>query len=516
MSSVLTSASARFPRAYDAWCQLGPALAAGVVTALVASRGPTLTQKALQMTIAVAAVLLVAARPGPALLVLLTWMPVSLVGLGLLNHYVAPIAVVRGLGAVKDGITIGLLLSAAKWRPKRAFDSIDWIVAAYLALTVVYLLVPSVLSGLLGRQPFHVRLLAWRQNVLFVGLFLAVRHAPIAAVWRRRIAGAVIGLGVVLSVCALVETLAPVTWNHFMVNVAQVNAYRLNVLHGTVPDRSTVLTYEIIGGHRVARAGSLFANPITLPFYLLIPFGLLLAALVRGRRTVPTAAALVLVGSGIVVTITRSAYLGALAAVVAIGYLGARRRSRGRMALAVLLVVTVLVVAPFVGGTSVSRRVGASGPSNDTSTHLSRTEKGLSVVVDHPLGQGLGTTAGVGQTVSRNSNATPVIAENAYLQVADELGVGAGLLFIALLLATARRLYRSARADPDEWIAAGVFAAVAALMVSALFLHVWLDYSTSLTLWGAAGLALSRMGRVVSATDSAGRPPPSAPLPATM
>ena len=511
---MLASASVRFPRAYDAWRQLWPALGAGFVTALVAARGPSLTQKALQVAIAVGVVLVVAARPGAALAVLVAWMPVSLVALGLLNHYVAPVPVVRGLGAVKDGVTIGLLLAAAKARPKRAFDAIDWIAASYLALTVLYLLAPSVVPGLLGSQSFHVRLLAWRQNALFVGLFLAVRHAPIDFVWRRRIAGVVVAVGVLLSACALVEALAPTTWNHFMVNVAQVNSYTVDVLHGKVPDQSTVLTYEIIGGHRVERAGSLFANPITLPFYLVVPFALLVAALLRGRRTVPVAAALILVGSGIVLTITRSAYLGALAAIGAIAVLAVRRRSRGRIALALLVVLTALVVTPFVSGTSVARRVSTSGHSTDTSTHLSRSHEGLRVVERHPLGQGLGTSAGVGQAVA--STSTPVIAENSYLQVADEIGVGAGVVFIALLVGAAVRLYRAAAADPEEWLATGAFGALAALMVAGLFLHVWLDYATSLTLWGAAGLALSRFRpSAVTGPDNADRAQQSAPQPVT-
>jgi hypothetical protein len=74
------------------------------------------------------------------------------------------------------------------------------------------------------------------------------------------------------------------------------------------------------------------------------------------------------------------------------------------------------------------------------------------------------------------------------------------VVFIALLVTVVRRLYRTALTDRSEWFGAGVFCAGLGLAVSGLLLHVWLDYSTALTFWGAAGLALSRAELDASAT----------------
>jgi hypothetical protein len=80
-------------------------------------------------------------------------------------------------------------------------------------------------------------------------------------------------------------------------------------------------------------------------------------------------------------------------------------------------------------------------------------------------------------------------SEDAYLQVGNEIGIIAMVLFMLLLLSLAGHLRR---APPNDVVAPNaLFAATCGLIVGGLFLHVWLDYPTALTLWGIAGVALN-------------------------
>lgn len=463
----------------------------GLVTAAVAAHGAHGSGAALRYLLAAAVVVAVAVRPGPALAGLLGWLPVSLVALSLLYHYGAPAPALRALGAVKDAVVIGLVLAVARRRrDERRWDGVDALAFAYLALVTLYLAAPAAVPGLLGHAVFPVRLLAWRNDALFVALFVVARHAAIDPDWRRRVRGTVIVTGLLLSACALYEVAAPGSWAHFMGDVARVHTFQHDVLGGK-PAAGGVLTYTDVAGQQVLRAGSLMADPLTLPFYLLVPFGLLLAALTRGRHSLPAAAGVLVIGAAIIATLTRSAILGALFGIVAALVLAARRRSRGRIGLALLLTATLAVAVPVVASTTLAGRLGeaTNGANVDTAGHLNSSVQGFWIAVEHPLGRGLGTVAGTGQRFSVSGT---VVAENSYLQVADELGVVPMLLFMSLLVVVLRRLYLTAREDRDPWLAGGLFAAGFGLVVGGLLLQVWLDYSTSLSLWGAAGLALAR------------------------
>lgn len=465
-------------------------LVLGALAAAVTAQGPRVSDKVLEYLLAVAGVLLVACRPGPALAGLLGWLPVSLVLLGLLYHYGVPATAVRALGAVKDAVTIGLLLAVLRRRlGGRKADVRDWLALAFLAVLLGYLLVPSVVPGLLGRAAFHVRVLAWRNDVLFVALLLGARYAGIPPRWCRRVAVTVVGTGAVLAAGALWEVAAPAAFNHFMVAVAAVPTYQREVL-GATGVADNVLTYT----GDTLRAGSFLDDPITLPFYLLVPFGLLAAAVARRRHGLLAGAGLLLVAAGIVVTVTRSAMLGALFAVLALSAVAARRRAGGRVGLALLVTAAVAVAVPAVAGTALAGRITQSldRANSDTTGHLQHTLTGLRVAAARPLGQGLGTVAGTGQRFAVQGT---VVAEDSYLQIADEVGLLPLVLFVALLAAVLARLYRRT-ADPGEfWVAGGMFAAGVGLAVGGLLLQVWLDYSTALSWWGLAGLALGESGR---------------------
>ena len=130
---------------------------------------------------------------------------------------------------------------------------------------------------------------------------------------------------------------------------------------------------------------------------------------------------------------------------------------------------------------------------------------GLHGISDHPLGAGLGTSAGVGQRFSD----TAFITENYYLQMGIEIGVIGMIMFILLTITVIKYLNRAAKRVPDLPLGAMRLAMIG-MAVGAVLLHTWTDFAVSWTAWGLAGAVLGYSERIMRAEDaeqdSAGNP----------
>ena len=170
-----------------------------------------------------------------------------------------------------------------------------------------------------------------------------------------------------------------------------------------------------------------------------------------------------------------------------------------------MLGVLALIAVPAAAASGVLSRFSLLNDNKDVSTqgHVSGFWDGLDVIRTHPLGLGLGTGAGTGQRFEVQGL---TIAENNYLEVGDELGVAAMILFVALTLGLIRQLHRYARTRDDPLVTAA-WAAAAGLAVSAWFLQTWSDFSVSWTFWCVAGAMLGAGARsTVKAGASVSQP----------
>jgi hypothetical protein len=267
--------------------------------------------------------------------------------------------------------------------------------------------------------------------------------------------------------------------------------YEVNVLGATPPNFYDIRVYGTIGGTEIVRAGSVFLSALTCGFYLVLGFALGLERAARGRRSASTLPLLVLVGAGILLTQTRSAILAALI-VALLAFRPAAGRSRHwRTQMGILLVGLLILAVPAALSTGLARRVAGAtnNADNSSAAHVSAFWTGLHTVEHHPLGLGLGTSAGVGQRAGASSASGAVIPENAYLQLGIELGIAGALAFAALTIALVRQLRATARLRAHAVIAA-TSAAMTGLAVAAWFLQAWIDFSVAWTVWGVAGAAL--------------------------
>lgn len=437
-------------------------------------------------------VVMIAARwPDRSLLALIIILPFQGFILAKLYAWGMPAQLVRHLSAWKEALAIGVILSGLRnyLATGRRADALDRLGLGFVLSALVYLLAQKTILPA-SHASMSVRLLAFRQDAGFVLLLLGARHAPLPDGFLRQAGrAAVIVAAVVAGVCVF-ESVDSLGWNRFVVHTIQYTRYEINVLHGTPPNPFDIRVYGMVGGTRIIRTGSVFLSALTCGFYLVLGFALALEQVARGRARKWMLFAMLLIGAGLLLTQTRSAILGALVVALFAFRPAAGRRSHWRIQLAIVMAGLAIVAVPVAFSTGVAKRIEGARNSSDNSTagHVSGFWDGIHTIEHHPLGVGLGSSAGIGQRSTSNVSDV-VVPENAYLQIGIELGVLPMILFAALTLAWVHSLRAAARRRPSPTIAA-VSAAAAGLAVTAWFLQAWIDFSVAWTVWGLAGAAL--------------------------
>lgn len=441
---------------------------------------------AVEAAIAAGLVLVCARHVAAALGVLVVFLPLQVVGLAWLYHAGLPAAVIRGLGSVKDIVVLGAVLAAVRAAPavRRRLDLVDVLLVGYIAIATLYLFLPRLFPGHLTLLPLTVTSLAWRGDVSFALLILALRHVPIGAAARRRVELTIVSIGVVVAACGYWEYFATSGWERFLTQDLHVPEYLTQILHSS----DQLIRRTTVGTTAQVRPGSLLFEPVILGFYLLLPLGLLLRG-VSSRRSLLAVPALLLVAGCLVLTLTRSAVLSGMVMVVVFAWYATAGRHRGRARLLILVGVIAVASIPVAGVTKLSQRTtsATNGTDVSASVHSRDLQRGIDRIKSQPLGAGLGTVAGVGAAYQV---ANHLVSENAYLQVGDEMGIVELVVFAGLLLALLAALHRRARAPgPGADRAAAAAAILVALIVGGFLQEVWIGYPQTLTAAAILGLA---------------------------
>ena len=236
------------------------------------------------------------------------------------------------------------------------------------------------------------------------------------------------------------------------------------------------------------RAFATLRGPNELGAFLILP---LIAAFLYIKRTSWRIALWVLIAAGIVTSVSRSAWIGAVAAmlaVLALTYGGTIFRSKrfvyaaiaGAIAVALLIVSAVSVPALRLA----IFRSSPTDPSlteGSTDQHFIATKSGVERVAHNPLGCGPGCA---GPASYYGSSAK--ISENYYVQIAEELGVAGLILWLTIAYLVVKRLYE----HKEDILARTLLASFVGISLIGLLLHVWIDDPLSITWWGLAGATL--------------------------
>ena len=230
--------------------------------------------------------------------------------------------------------------------------------------------------------------------------------------------------------------------------------------------------FDLLGG----RVSATFSNPNFLAVYLLAVFGVSLGWTFSGRKNRLFGLAPLLLSSGcLVLTWTRGAWLGALAATAFFLLF------RSSASLAALLVspLSVFGIYPFLPE-GIRARFGSIGNLAETSSHyrIETWKSVLRLIRAHPFGIGSGeATFHLIYPVYAVSGTESVMhAHNVYLQIAVEHGLFGLLLFLLLLTLLFRGFFSCWRQGirlGDRSLFLGIAAALTGLLTMGFFDHLW-------------------------------------------
>ena len=125
----------------------------------------------------------------------------------------------------------------------------------------------------------------------------------------------------------------------------------------------------------------------------------------------------------------------------------------------------------------------SSSAQSSNFNHLSATKGGINDSIHHPLGDGTGTAGPA--SVYNNQGAR--IAENYYIQIAQENGLIGLVLFVGIIYGIGKYLYIQ-RKDALSMI---LFVSLIGISFINLLSHAWADDTLSLLWFGLAGIALA-------------------------
>jgi hypothetical protein len=337
---------------------------------------------------------------------------------------------------------------------------------------------------------FYVRLLAYRTDVMFVVLFIGVRHAPIGHRFRVALVRVAVVAGIVTATIGLYELLASDAWNRFVVTTLRYPQFSRDIFGVSPLNPYDIRYYGHVGGVQFVRIGSSFLNPLDMGFFLVLVLGLGLGLVAANKARPWVYLGLFVVGVALIFTITRSAVLaGGVAALLTL-VPGPGRPAVQRARLTFLLATALIIAAPLAGAANLTTRSqGAlSGTDPSAAAHSASLGDSITSLTDNPLGQGLGTGPAVN---AARFQVQQVVAENAYLQIGNEMGLVSMVVFAVLLFAVLRRLRARDGPAPRDALRGSAWQAGIALAIGGLFLHVWVNIAVAWIWWGAAGLALN-------------------------
>lgn len=416
----------------------------------VIRHGESKAIRLIELLIAVGLLSFLVRKPSRALSALVIGLPFSTIALAALLRMGLPASVVRSLGFWKEAMVLGIALAAlrrvlnnrsADQSQRLKFDRADRFGFAYLALGTLYLLLPGLFvgSGPGAGLSFYARELGWRSDVLYVGLFLVVRHCGLTSEEVNRLFRQFVIVASVVAGVGIFEFFATNTWVRFVTKTIKLTDYELRVLRIANPTYQEV--YGSVGGHHFPRVGSVLLNYLDAGFYLVLALAIAVEFFTRGRPGWFVRLGVPLISVALVFNQGRAALVAGVIAAL----LGLRTQIGRSVAhaerLGFALAIALVACIPLIASSGLAHHYVASQGSN--TSHITSTRYGLQALSRHPMGTGLATGAGAGQLASLKgleTTQTFIVSEDGYLNIGIQLGYAGLVLYVLALLYMVRAL----------------------------------------------------------------------------
>jgi hypothetical protein len=442
--------------------------------------------EAIGLAIGLALLVFFALRPTAALLTLVAFLPIQAALFGLLFGFHVPAPLLRDSSALKELLALSLFIAAIReiQSTKQRLDLLDKAVIIYLAVTVVYLVVPHLFAPA-STLAWTPRINAWRVDSVYLIIFFAVRHCRFSERIRDRFTQVVFSVAILTAGIGFYEAASPTGFKHFLLDRLKQGDYLYYVVKEPLSEIEQALHF-VVNPHPLHVSSIFTSSPYDMSDYMVLVAGLAVGRITANRRSPWNYLVLASVVAMIFLSRVRAGGL-AILILFALALIPAPRQVlEGRIRLILGVLLGAAIIIPSLGGT---RFVGGEGASQTNAGHVKELHLGVDLIGQHPLGLGIGEQAVNATRFSSELGISSGVlqASGSVVQVGDELGVQALLPWLLIVAITLRRLRRGRRSDP---FVEGATLALVGILVTGQFHHVFVTYPLAWTLWAAAGLAL--------------------------
>jgi hypothetical protein len=414
--------------------------------------------------------------------------PVNRFVIMLVYHYSHSLILTKGVQVWKEAILGAILVRVAYdllFTPDRKHKvlPVDILALGFVLVGVVYLVYAGPLDS-----DFFTRVQGLRADTVFLLAYFAGRGLHLNRARLRWIVVAIIPGTLLVAAVAVFQFLAPGIANGLFETLGYSDFVRFQ---GDIGDQIAVRNRDIPGAESLPRASSLLLGDLALSFYQVLTVSLAAAMFYGARRlrsVVMNGLFLALMFATLVMTLSRSAIASAGGA-IALAAMVARSSGRVLVLGALGLVATALIIlSGYIKLTTVEAMVNFSDASSIK--HVALIEQSLSLIVQYPLGRGLGTAGNIGQQLQ---GVDAITNESWYLQIGTEMGVIGMVVYLALVALVMIIALRQFLKVHDYWlrtITLTVAATACAMLVLGNFLHAWENTPLSMVFWLFAGIAV--------------------------
>ncbi len=315
-------------------------------------------------------------------------------------------------------------------------------------------------------------LLGVKTNLVAIALYF-IAQTPLAkqSILKTKLFWIVVAPAVVVSLLAIMQSffIPPDFLSNFGYNSNTINPRQI-----------------IDGSIDFLRSFSTLGGPNQLGSYLVVPLVFVLVYGIRLKKWWLLACGLPIT-AGIVLSFSRSAWIGAIIGVLVAIFIAIDKKWRLYFAIAsgvFICLVSVLVITQINSNTAIENVLlhGRYFENRIEGSDKGRLESVVATsaeIINSPFGHGLGSA---GPSSFKADN--PVIPENWYLQIAYEIGLAGLLLYILAFASLTRDFVR----NKSDLLASSLLAATLAILVMNLFLQTWADSTLVLMMFALYGI----------------------------
>jgi hypothetical protein len=426
--------------------------------------------------------------PTASAITFIAFMPINRFVIMIFYHYTHSILLTKGLqlwkeailGAILVRVVYDLFLTPGR---KHRLLPVDILALFFVLISLVYLVYPGSLDS-----PLMSRLQGFRADTVFVLAYFAGRGLHLNRDRIRWVALAIVPGALLVAVVAVFQFAEPVTANRLFESLGYSDFVHYQ---GDLGDAIATRSRDLPGAESLPRASSLILGDLALAFFQVFTVSLAAAMFYAARRTKDTlvpGAFLALMFVTLVMTLSRSA-IASSAGAIALAAVAARATGRLMLLGAIGLVVAGLIlVSGYIKLTTVEAMVNLSDASS--LKHVAAIDESINLIIDHPLGRGLGTAGNIGQ---QEQGGAGITNESWYLQIGTEMGILGMVVYLGLVSAVMIVALVQFFKVHDHWlrtITLAVATTACAMLVLGNFLHAWENTPLSIVFWLFAGVAV--------------------------